>query len=224
MLDYIQLKRTLTIFPSPNDDSNGVARRDVLNARKLSNKDFQKWAKRTCSPKKKRSIVARKNIDVPVPGARAADPTDTLTTEGLSTCMGLVVTGTRKQGKTPHNHFMAHIQMDDTITKTMNDFKGFVNHAKPQLNNLKSYYTEPGLTHANLKTIMEQSKEPGETITDEDVDEYMGYLTEEYDKLIEQLEALAPLAGHTEHNPLTPHGNTMTSDGNGHVQVNGHQI
>ncbi len=135
------------------------------------------------------------------------------------------MTGTRKQGKTPHTHFMAHIQMDNSVAEWMNTFKGLVNHAQPDLNNPRSYYTEPNLTLANLKTLMNHVKEEGDDpITDEDVEDYLGDLTTQYDDIIKELEALAPLAGHTTHDPLAPHGNTMTSDGNEHVQVNGHQI
>ncbi|KAM0809646.1 hypothetical protein AB5N19_09992 [Seiridium cardinale] len=222
--------------------ANGIKRRDGLNK-----DDFEKMAKTTCEKHfRKRSILAAR-AGVDLREAKGAGPNEELDTDELSTCIGIVVTGTRKEGKKPDNHFMAHLVMDGSEEDTYDNLEDKVKDAQGDLNNIKGYITIADISdNAMRHLIVENLKDDDSLFGDLGDDQYNGdipddaddvdpsklsddlvkdnksFYTDKYSNIQSKLKSFVGIAGQTTHDPLQ--SNDMSSDGKGVVKVNGRQI
>ncbi|KAF2756108.1 hypothetical protein EJ05DRAFT_502574 [Pseudovirgaria hyperparasitica] len=167
----------------------------------------------------KRRLAAR--TDVGLDAVVAAGPDEDLTTAGLSTCMGIVVTGTAKAGGARvRTHFMAHLGMGDGVDEIFGVLEDLVKNSADGLQDLKSYATVARLTRENVRGVMEEDLGEGEDrVDEEDVEGFMAYLQELYVELCRKLDGLAVIAGIGFHDPSQ--WNTMDSLHDGTVRVNG---
>jgi hypothetical protein len=220
--------------------------------REIGQDGFKKMAQQSCENALKRRALAARDEDVDLREAKGAGPGEILKTEGLSTCIGIAITGDRKEGTEPHNHFMAHLVMDETGGDVFEALKGLVEEVKGDLENLKGWITTADLTDEAMRALIIENLEPLGDDPDEEEDlqlsedQYDGeipedyedldpallaqslvdsnkkYYTDQFDAIRQMLEDYVGVAGSTTHDPLGE--NEMTSDGENAPKVNGETI